>query len=107
MKEIIHEKLWSYKTVKIHIVPWYNLYGWGMSQYLPSGGFKWLKNVDNFHVNLIGENSSIYILEVDLGYPEELHVLHNVLHNPLAREKPRVTYDILSGYCKKLQTNIE
>ena len=78
-----------------------------MSQYLPSGGFKWLKNVDNFHVNLIGENSLIYILEVDLGYPEELHVLHNVLHNPLAREKLRVTYDILSGYCKKLQTNIE
>ena len=22
------------------------LYGWGMSQYLPYGGFKWLKNVD-------------------------------------------------------------
>ena len=78
-----------------------------MSQYLPYGGFKWLKNINNFHVNLIGENSLIYILEVDLGYREELHVLHNVLHNPLAQEKLTVTYEILSDYCKKLQTNIE
>ena len=28
-----------------------NLYGWGMSTYLPYGGFKWLTNVDNFDVN--------------------------------------------------------
>ena len=28
-----------------------NLYGWAMSSYLPYGGFKWLKNVDNFDVN--------------------------------------------------------
>ena len=28
-----------------------NLYGWGMSAYLPYGGFKWLTNVDNFDVN--------------------------------------------------------
>ena len=25
-----------------------NLYGWAMSGYLPYGGFKWLKKVDNF-----------------------------------------------------------
>ena len=25
-----------------------NLYGWAMSDYLPYGGFKWLKNVANF-----------------------------------------------------------
>ena len=28
-----------------------NLYGWGMSQYLPDGGFQCLKNVDYFDVN--------------------------------------------------------
>ena len=28
-----------------------NLHGWGMSTYLPYGGFKWLTNVDNFDVN--------------------------------------------------------
>ena len=27
-----------------------NLYGWAMSDYLPYGGFKWLKNVDGFDV---------------------------------------------------------
>ena len=34
------------------------------------GGFKCLKNIDNFDVNSVSENSSIgYILEVDLEYP--------------------------------------
>ena len=55
-----------------------NLYGWSTSGYLPYGGFKQLKNVDNFDVNLIRKECPIgYILEVDLQYPEELHVLHN------------------------------
>ena len=54
-----------------------NLYGWGMSGYLPYGGFKWLKNVDDFDVNSIGEKGPIgYILKVDLEYPNKLHKLH-------------------------------
>ena len=82
-----------------------NLYGWAMSGYLPYDGFKWLKNVDNFDVNSISENSPIgYILEVDLKYPEEWHVLHN--DYPLAPEK-----QFLMIFCqiivKKLQTSIE
>ena len=36
-----------------------NLYGWAMSGYLPYGGFKWLKNVDNFDVNS-EQSSGIY-----------------------------------------------
>ena len=24
-----------------------NLYGWAMREYLPYGGFKWFKNIDN------------------------------------------------------------
>ena len=41
-----------------------NLYDWGMSQHLPSGGFKWLKNVDNFDVNSTSEKSPTgYILD--------------------------------------------
>ena len=51
-----------------------NLYGWGLSTYLPYGGFKWLKNVDGFDVNSVSEKSPIgYFLEVDLEYPDELH----------------------------------
>ena len=30
-----------------------NLYGWAMSEYLPYGEFRWLKNVDRFDVNSI------------------------------------------------------
>ena len=48
-----------------------NLYGWAMTNCLPYGGFKWLKNVDGFDVNPISEKSPIgYILEVDLEYPD-------------------------------------
>ena len=77
-----------------------NLYGWAMSGYLPYGGFKYLKSVDNFEVNSVSETNPIgYILEVDLEYPDELHVLHN--DYPLAPEKLAIPYDMLSGYCKK------
>ena len=72
-----------------------------MSGYLPYGGFKWLKNGDNFDMNSVSENSPIgYILNVDLEYPDELHVLHN--NYPLAPEKLAIPYDMLSGYCKKI-----
>ena len=36
-----------------------NLYGSGLSGYLPYGGFKWLKNVDGFNINSISEKSPI------------------------------------------------
>ena len=63
-----------------------NLYGWAMRGYLPCGGFKWLISADNFDINSISKNSPIgYIFEVELEYPEELHVLHN--DYPLALEK--------------------
>ena len=74
-----------------------NLYGWAMSQYLPYGGFKWLKNVDGFDVMSISEKSPIgYFLEVDLKYLDELRELHN--DYPLAPEKLAVSSDMLSKY---------
>ena len=77
-----------------------SLYGWAMSGYLPYGGFKCFKNVDNFDINSISEKSSIgYILEVDLQYPDKLHVLRN--DYPLAPEKLAIPCDMLSDYCKK------
>ena len=36
-----------------------NVYGWGMKGYLPYGGFKWLKNVDNFDLNSICESKRL------------------------------------------------
>ena len=72
-----------------------------MSGYLRYGGFKWLKDVDNFNVNSISENSSTgCILEIDLKYPDELHELHN--DYPLAPEKRAIPYEMLPNYCKKI-----
>ena len=71
----------------------------GIKYYLPYGGFKWLKNTDNFDLNSFSENSPIgYILEVDLEYPKELHVLHN--NYSLAPKILEIPYDMLSDYCK-------
>ena len=65
-----------------------------MSVYLPYGGFKWLENVYEFDVRSISEKSPIvYILEVDLKYPDELHELHN--DYPLAPEKLGISSDML------------
>ena len=81
-----------------------DLYGWAMSEHHPYGKFKWLKNFDWFDVNSISEKSLIGYILVDLEYPEELHLLHN--DYPLAPEKLATPYDMLSDYCKKLQTNM-
>ena len=73
-----------------------NLYGLGMSQYLPYGRFKWLsqKKIDKSDVNSIAKNRSDgYISEVDLEYPAELHILHN--DDPLAPEKLEISNDML------------
>ena len=80
-----------------------NLYGWAMSQYLPTGGFRWMteKQIDNIDLAKYKEDSKKgLILEVDLAYPEELHDLHN--DYPLGPEKVKVTENMLSGYCKNI-----
>ena len=80
-----------------------NLYGWAMSQYLPTGGFKWMteKQIDNIDLARYREDSTKgLILEVDLTYPEELHDLHN--DYPLAPEKVKVGENMLSEYSKKI-----
>ena len=46
------------------------------------------------------KNEIGYFLDVDLGYPDELHELHNDF--PLAPEKLAVSNDMLSKYCKKI-----
>ena len=85
-----------------------NLYGWAMSQYLPTGGFKWLteKQINKINLAQYYEDSNKgLLLEVDLEYPKELHDLHN--DYPLGAEKVKVTDDMLSGYCKKIQNKFK
>ena len=77
-----------------------NLYGWAMSQYLPTGGFKWLSEKEVNLSKFDDESEKGLILEVDLEYPKELHDLHN--DYPLAAEKIKVTENMLSPYCKKI-----
>ena len=45
------------------------------------------------------------ILEVDLKYPKKSYLLHN--DYPLAREKLAISYDMRSGYCKKIAGEFE
>ena len=76
-----------------------------MSGY-PYGGFKWLKNVDEFDAKLVSKKSPVgYILEVNLENPDELHSLHN--DYPLAPEKLAISYGMLSDYYKKIADEYE
>ena len=80
-----------------------NLYGWAMSEYLPYGGFKWLKNIDEFDVMSVNEKSPTgYLLEIGLEYRDELHNDY-----PQDPEKVVVSSDILSKYCKKIADKYE
>ena len=79
-----------------------NLYGWAMSQKLPTGDFRWVKCPWLINLDSSDENSAKgLILEVDLEYPKELHCLHN--DYPLAPEKITVREEMLSDYCQKIQ----
>ena len=80
-----------------------NLYGWAMSQYLPTGGFKWMKDKKINKLNLADyedDSKKGLILEVDLEYPKELRNLHN--DYPLGPEKVKVTESMFSAYCQKI-----
>ena len=74
-----------------------------MSQYLPTGNFRWMTDKEIKKINLgkyKADGKKGLILEVDLEYPQELHDLHN--DYPVCPEKVRVSNDMLSGYCKKI-----
>lgn len=59
-----------------------NLYGYSMSQCLPTSNFSWLteKEIKEFNIMTISDDNEYgYILEVDITYPQYLHDLHNEL----------------------------
>ena len=91
------------KNVNILYLGMNNLYGCAMSQYLPYGNFKWVRNINEIEQKImrIKSNSSTgYILEVDLECPKKLHDMFN--DYPLAPEKIDIPKKWLSGYCFKI-----
>ena len=56
-----------------------NLYGWAMSQPLPTRGFKWVDVKLDDVGKLANSREKGYILEVDVFYPRELHDCHDDL----------------------------
>ena len=68
-----------------------NLYGWAMSQSLPTSGFKWMKDLTvSTVIDILDKKRNPlvkkgYIFEVDLEYPAELWKQHN--DYPLAPER--------------------
>ena len=79
-----------------------NLYGCAMSEYLPYGGFKWIKKnnqIINKILNKRDDSLHGYFLAIDLDYPENLHDLHK--DYPMAPEKIKIKEEMLSPYSAK------
>ena len=65
-----------------------NLYGYAMSKFLPTSGFKWI-DPKKFNLNKYTSNSSkCCVLEVVLQYSKELRESHN--DYPLAPGKTKI-----------------
>ena len=75
-----------------------NLYGWAMSQPLPTRGFSWVDIHPDEVIKLANYSEKGYLLEVDVAYPRELHDYHNDL--PFMCERM-----VISGV-KKLVPNL-
>lgn len=80
------------------------MYGWAMSQCLPTRGFKCLSWKKMEKINLAtctADCKKGMIMEVDLEYPSFLHKLHN--DYPRAAEMIRVNKEMLSPYCEMIR----
>ena len=82
-----------------------NLYGWAMSQPLPTGEFRWInckswdpKRLVEMFVN---EKNYGYLLEVDLKYPEKLHDLHNDIPFMCSKMKVNGVEKLIPNLCDK------
>ena len=79
-----------------------NLYGKAQCYPMPVSDYRWLSGEEIEKIDWQMQNDEQdtgYILEVDLSYPDNLHLLHEGL--PLAPESKAVRYDILSDYAKR------
>ena len=76
-----------------------NLYGYAQSCMMPVGGFAWMEEEAFLSTDwtVFDENSETgYILEVDLLYPEHLHLDHSSL--PLAPHRMTLTEKEISPF---------
>ena len=84
-----------------------NLYGWAMSQPLPTGGFHWVELRKDWKPKtiveeLLAKKDRGYLLEVDVAYPKELHDYHNDLPFICAKMKINGVEKLVSNlYYKK------
>ena len=77
-----------------------NLYGYVMSKFLPTSGFKWI-DPEMFDLNKYTSNSSKgCVLEVDSEYRKELRELHN--DYTLAPDKIEIKREMLFDYQLKI-----
>ena len=76
-----------------------NLYGWVMSQPLPTSKFKWVEMDLDQISNLATNKNKGYLLEVDVKYPTDLHDSHNDL--PFMCDKMKI------NKVKKLVPNLK
>ena len=73
-----------------------NLYGWAMSQPLPTGGFRWVNIEPNEISELATQTDKSYILEVVVSYLKELH-------NPFLQTDEQLSFQKNDGEYKKAQ----
>ena len=77
-----------------------NLYGYAMSKFLPTSGFKWI-DPKEFNLNKYNSNNSKgCVLQVELEYPRELKELHNDC--PLVPDKIEIKREMLSTTNERL-----
>ena len=72
-----------------------NLYGWAMSQFLPTDNFRFLSQNEIAKTDFLkieDDAATGFVLEVDLHYPVHLHDSHN--DYPLAPENFLITKDM-------------
>ena len=74
-----------------------NQYGWAMSQFLPTGGFKWIKEEDT----PLEEDKTVEEWE---DFIKSQNVLHDTV--PCAPEHKKINEELLSDYQKELSKKL-
>ena len=84
-----------------------NLYGWAMSQKLPTFGFQWVEETSKFTEDFIKnydeKNEVGYIFEVDTKYLEKLQEFNMDLPFLLERKRPEMVEKLIANIHDKTE----